>query len=400
MRTMFFALLGLAALGVAATAGPVAAENCVAPGRWIEPATGKALAEPALMARMARRPVVLLGETHANAEHHRWQLHTIAALHGRETNMVLAFEAFPRRVQPVLDRWIRGELGERSFLRESEWDQVWRYDPDLYMPLFHFARIHRIPMLAINVDRELVSRVGREGWASVPDDQRQGVTSPAPASDAYLRRLSMVYGEHGDDRGGEGESAAKPAPADDPAFRRFVEAQLTWDRAMAQAMAEVRRAGGDPLIVAVIGGGHVEYGHGVPHQLRSLKLRGGAVLLPWDADRPCTDLTAGDGTPVADAVFGVSPPKAEAVAGKPKLGVQIENTDGGIAVRRVIEGSVAEAAGLTKDDVIVEAAGMPVARSRDFVSIVRGQPPGTWLPIKVRRHGVTIELVARFPRLP
>ena len=86
-------LLALAAAGAAET-------PCVPAGRWLAPATASLLTQDDVIAGMARRPVVLLGETHTSAEDHRWQLHTIAALHGQNPNMVLGFEAFPRRLAP------------------------------------------------------------------------------------------------------------------------------------------------------------------------------------------------------------------------------------------------------------------------------------------------------------
>lgn len=62
--------------------------------------------------------------------------------------------------------------------------------------------------------------------------------------------------------------------------------------------------GGERLVVALLGMGHVEHAHGVAHQLAALGVTGTVGFLPWDADRPCEDLVPG----VADAVFGVEPP--------------------------------------------------------------------------------------------
>jgi uncharacterized iron-regulated protein len=42
-----------------------------------------------LLTRFAREQVVLLGETHDDPEHHRWQLHTIIALHALRPDMAL-----------------------------------------------------------------------------------------------------------------------------------------------------------------------------------------------------------------------------------------------------------------------------------------------------------------------
>lgn len=290
------------------TAGP-----CVAPATWRNPAAKGAhqgrLDYRRLIKRLAKKPVVLLGETHDRADHHRWQLQVISALFGRNQNMVLGFEAFPRSVQPVLDRWTRGSLDEKTFLRQSRWREVWRFDAGLYMPLFNFARLNRIPMIALNVDRVLIAEVGKKGWAATSADKRRGIGNPAPAEPAYLESLYQIYKSHplgkGKTRGGKNS----------PAFRHFVDAQLTWDRAMAERMADVRRAGGEPLVIGIIGQGHLEYGYGVPRQLKSLGIRESAVLLPWDSSDGCEALRS-NGRAVADAVFGMASTKASAKSGK------------------------------------------------------------------------------------
>src|SRR5450830_1914951 len=83
-------------------------------GNWFDPATGAIVNDP--IARLARHSVVLLGETHDAAEHHRWQLHTIAGLYALRPDLALGFEMLPRQVQPVLARWTNGELTEAAFL--------------------------------------------------------------------------------------------------------------------------------------------------------------------------------------------------------------------------------------------------------------------------------------------
>src|SRR5665647_1540758 len=162
------------------------ARVCVPAGAWVIPGSRKK--QEGVLKTLAKHDVLLLGESHAEAEHHRWQLHTIAALFGYRPDMVLGFEMFPRSVQPVLDRWTKGELDEAAFLREVDWPQIWGLDAELYMPLFHFARMHRLPMLALNVGRETNRLVAQRGLA-VPDSEREGVGVPAPASTSYRDRL-------------------------------------------------------------------------------------------------------------------------------------------------------------------------------------------------------------------
>jgi uncharacterized iron-regulated protein len=87
-------------------------------------------------------------------------------------------------------------------------------------------------------------------------------------------------------------------------FERFVRAQSFWDRAMAEAIAGARREARRPLVVAVLGSGHVEYGDGVARQLAALGVDDVASALPWRAD---ADYPAGQ-RKIADFLFGVAPP--------------------------------------------------------------------------------------------
>jgi uncharacterized iron-regulated protein len=249
-----------------------------------------------VLATLAKRRVVLLGESHDQAEHHRWQLHTITALFSHRPNMVLGFEMFPRRVQPVLDRWSKGELSESDFLREVDWAQIWGFAAELYLPLFTFFRMHRLPMLALNIDRATNRRVAAQGLASVPSTEREGVGDPVPASSFYRDRLFEWFKKH--------PAAGQDARAASERFERFVCAQQFWDRAMAEAIAGARRDARRPLIVGVMGSGHIEYGDGVPHQLAALGVDDVATALPWPAH---TDYPVHD-PPIADVLFGVASP--------------------------------------------------------------------------------------------
>jgi uncharacterized iron-regulated protein len=459
LRTAATAVLAASLLASAACAHPHQDSDegdCAAVGTWLDPAAASPIAADRLLAGLSQRAVVLLGEAHDNAEHHRWQLHTLAALHGRKPNMILGFESFPRRVQPALDQWVNGELDPIAFLEAADWANVWGFDPGLYLPLFDFARQNRVPMIALNVDRPFVTRVRSEGWASIPADERLGLSDPASAALAYRESLARVYAfeqrhtakhsKHGDpqqtqtegeasaDEGGasaeeadasaienaslaagaeapkdEGDAPTREAEAPDAEveaevdiasiidtedFARFVDAQLTWDRAMAEALAAAR--GGQPgaLLVGILGRGHLEHGYGVPHQLVDLGIPDAAVLLPVEREATCSGLPVD----LADAVFVIEPTVSIATARpKPLLGVMLARTDDGVQIKSVMEGSVAEATALQAEDIVVEAAGFPIEQLAELIEIVQRQAPGTWLPLTIRRGGEEMEFVAEFP---
>ena len=396
MRRFCFLVLAAALASPAAAEqrpAPVAdASSCLAPAAWYaltESGPARADAET-LLREAAQRQVVLLGEQHDSAEDHTWQLQTLAALQLLHPRLVIGFEAFPRRVQPVLDRWVAGALSPHEFLQRTEWDKVWRFPPSLYMPLFEFARLNRIPMIALNVEHSLNDAVSARGWDAVPDDQKEGLSRPAPASPEYEDMLYDVYLAHARSNA----NGAKKAGRDDPAFRRFVESQLTWDRAMAEALA-ARTSAGDgpaPLVVGIAGSGHLRHQYGIAHQLRDLGIREVATLLPSEPVEECGELKRG----LADAIFAIARAPA-APPPKPRLGVQLGAGKDNVEIVAVTPGSLAERTGLRAGDVIVAMAGTRVKSPARVVAGVRAQPPGTWLPVRVRRGEATLDFVIRFP---
>ena len=358
---------------------------------------------------VAKTAVVLLGESHTDVDHHLWELYTVAALNGRGGNIVIGFEAFPRRLQSVLDDWVEGKLTDEAFLKASEWRQVWGYDAALYMPLFQFARLNRIPMIALNVERKLVGQVGQHGWEGVPVSEREGLSDPASASPAYQRELAKVYlmkkalPPGTDPLSFQGSNPPEPDEAalaetvKQPEFKRFVEAQLTWDRAMAEGLADAKRKFPDATVIGILGSGHVEGGHGVPHQLKDLGIADVTTLIPVSIDEACTLV----GTSYADAVFTL--PRTDETpspSDRPRLGVELVQGDGAPRINRVVSDSVAQATGLRVGDHVVRAAGLETRNPGDLVDIIARQAPGTWLPVSIRRDGQEIELIAKFPTRP
>lgn len=268
--------------------------------RWLDPSDGSTADPAELLHRMAALDAVLLGETHDVAEIHRWQLQFATCLHLLRPEMQMGFEMSPRCSQPVLDAWVGGELGTAEFLAAVGWEKVWGFPPEIYLPLFHFCRQQRVPMIALNCERPLVTRIGIEGWDAVPEHERDGMTPAAaetPGHRAYIGRLT-----------GRDASAVTD---------RFLRAQQVWDRAfacnIAAAIARAEAAGEPrPLVVGVIGRGHLEYGHGTPHQLRDLAIARIGVLLPTEAAAHDAEEIRG----IGDALFRIAPPEPPAGRGR------------------------------------------------------------------------------------
>lgn len=257
---------------------------------WLDPNSGTLLDHAALMRRMAARQVVLLGETHDSAEIHRWQLQILTCLHLLRANIACGFEMFPRRVQPTLDAWVAGTLTTEAFLEQVEWNTVWGFPPEIYLPIFHFCRANAVPMLALNCNRPLVTRIGRDGWDGVREDEREGLTPAAPPTPGHRAYVASLIGK-------------PPEEISD----RFLRAQQVWDRAFACHIANaIQATPTPPLVVCIAGRGHIDYGHGTPHQLRSLGITNLGILLPTEAPThdPTTIADIGDALFRLDHVAG------------------------------------------------------------------------------------------------
>src|SRR3569623_721063 len=157
--------------------------------------------------------------------------------------------------------------------------------------------------------------------------------------------------------GGRGDAPRQYPKVEQQAFQRFVDGQQLGERAMAEGLAGVAKREHAPLVVGVMGTGHIAHNFGVPHQLKALGISDASVLIPWDDQIGCDDLVPG----FADAVFGLDAGAAAASeGGKPRLGVYLEPAPGGGKVVKVVEHSVAEGSGLKEGDYIVELAGSQV----------------------------------------
>jgi uncharacterized iron-regulated protein len=275
-----WAILGGVALACAAAAlaaprpqAGAAEPACLAHGAWGD-AGGRPIGKEAALAAAAGADVVLLGETHGEAAHHAWQGEMLAALADLERPVMLGVEYLPRSAQPLLDAYAAGGLDEASFLAGVNWDESWGVDFAAYRPLFEAARARGLPIIALNIERAFIRRVAREGFAAAAAADGQNgapISAPAPATDAYKAMLKTSFERHG-----KAPNAA--------AFARFVDAQQSWDRAMAETIAQALSARPGARIVATMGSGHVVYGHGVGRQLDALGVTSVFSALPLSTD--------------------------------------------------------------------------------------------------------------------
>ncbi|MFH7040985.1 ChaN family lipoprotein [Paucibacter sp. JuS9] len=197
-------------------------------------------AEPSLlnMDELARRlagyDVIFFGESHRHPGIHLQQQRLLRALHARHPAMIVSLEQFERDVQPVLDGYLAGKLGENALVDDGRaWDN---YRPS-YRPLVQFAKERGLPVIAAEAPTWAISCIGQQGLAVLerftPEERswvaRELDTGPGAYRDKYMKFQSGAA-THG---GGAAMSEAAKARAE-----RSFAAQVARDETMAEAIAE------------------------------------------------------------------------------------------------------------------------------------------------------------------
>lgn len=316
-----------------------------------------------VLADLAQKRVICVGETHTRFDHHLIQLHVLQSMVATGKPVAIGVEWFQQPFQPVLDRYIAGEIGETELLRQSEYFLRWRYDFRLYAPILRFARAHRIPVIALNLPSELTREVGDRGIEQLDERLRKWLPRTLDRSNVrYQQRLRAIFDAHPQNEFSD--------------FERFYTVQLLWDEGMAERAARFLRDHPDTQLLIFAGSGHLAYGDGIPTRLeRQAGVDATILLSQWEP---------GMQSGLADYLL-LSPPQDLPAAGM--LGVTIEpGADGGVRLRSVESDSAAAQAGARQGDLLVALNGTAIRQLADVRAVMWEKAPGDHITMTVQRH--------------
>ncbi len=228
-------------------------------GRIIDLNTGKAIDFPDLIDQLKPVDVIFIGEVHNNPEHHLIQVQLLQAIAARYAPpMAVAMEFFDTTRQPVLDRFMKGDLDERSFLKEVDWENNWRFPYHLYRPILLVSQDKTTALLGINAPNQLVRKVARTGLESLTDEERKQVAADIDLDNsAHREYLKTIFEQH---------AFKKDSPHSVDNFEHFYQAQCVWDETMAETIAEyIKTMGGKTVVFS--GNGHIVNKFGIPDRL-------------------------------------------------------------------------------------------------------------------------------------
>jgi len=294
-----------------------------------------------LIEALGRKRVVYIGETHTSRPDHLLQLMLIEALHEQNSQLAIGMEMFPRSSQPALDRYIEDPgYSEADFLEDSGYFSVWGYDYRLFRPIFDFARKHRIPLVGLNIERDIVSTIFKNGsLEALSETQRQSLPSEMRLDmTGYIGRLRSTYQMH--QHGGSANGG----------FPGFIQAQAVWDETMAESIVAYLSAHPETSMVVLAGSQHTRKDSGIPPRVaRRLEVEQASVLNKATNPDSTERLAA-----ITDYLFFLD---SGEFMPQGKIGVILEeSTDQGPAGMRITglsPHSNAEAAGLRPADRLI-----------------------------------------------
>jgi uncharacterized iron-regulated protein len=317
-----------------------------------------------LIKQLVDKRVVFIGESHDRYEDHLNQLEIIRGLHERGNPVAIGMEFFQQPFQDKLDAYVAGDLSEEALLRETEYFERWRFDYRLYRPILRYALEHGIPLIALNLPREITEKVGDGGIASLSPAEAAMIPSEIDreVSD-YRAKLQMVFEMH--------------PKTDDASFEHFLEVQLLWDEGMAERAVRWLKANPESQLIVLAGAGHVEYGRGIPSRVKRR------------LDVPMSIVMSGQQRPLdpemADFLLYPQP------VGLPKTGLMgvMLDTDSegqGVAIQGFAQQNGARDAGVKEGDRIIEIGDTSIDSYADIRIALMDSRPGQQMPIAVLRN--------------
>ena len=235
---------------------------------WLAALLGGCAARPAHVqpeydweARLQGNRIVLLGEIHDNAEHHRLRLNILRRAVSAGWRPAIAMEQFDRERQSDIERARREQPQDAQHviniagLSPADANSSWHWD--YYRPFVALALEYDLPLIAANLSRADTRRIVRGGYSAVFDEptiQSLGLALPIPAD-------LQAAQEHAMDNGHCNALPPKMVPA-------MTRGQFARDAVMAAIVSKHAATG----LVLLAGNSHIKRDMGAPRWLSAALL--------------------------------------------------------------------------------------------------------------------------------
>ena len=342
--------------------------NSMTKGEILHVPTGTHMTKNQFFTYISQSRVVYVGENHDNLDHHQVQLEIIRVLEEKYPGKVaVGMEMFRKPSQSMLDKIVSGDLDEKTFFKE--YTKNWGFDYDYYKDILDYIREKRIPLIALNASMKQMRALRHKGTEQEASEETESLPEMDKDDPYHMAVTKAIFGDVSHGKG---------------AFDGFYEMQLLWEETMAETLSDYLKSkdGEDMIMVVLAGGGHIEYGYGIPRRLfRRLPEPYSTVVLTTPKISKDEKLARKKGVKLlgvklpdvplylADFVWATDYNRIKNE--RPKLGIQMKIEDAKVKIVHVAPGSAAEKGGIEADDVIESFDGEPIKEMSDLIYLIR-----------------------------
>ncbi len=242
-------------------------------GTILDVGANRVIDQDELIRRTARAKLVLLGEKHDNADHHRLQAGILALTAAQDVRPAVIMEMINPTQLPALRGHRRRLINDVSGLRAIlDWDRTGWPKWQIYEPIFAAAVAGRLTIAAGNLTRDEIRKIGRDGYEAIRDEGvRRHLTAnpPTPTARVAMRKLIM---------------ASHCGHASDAIVPGMIAIQRSRDATMAWALIVAARRHGRAVLIA--GAGHTRSDRGVPRFVRAMGAPDSMISIAFMEVRP------------------------------------------------------------------------------------------------------------------
>ncbi len=314
---------------------------------------------------------IYIGEAHTSMPDHHLQFRIIEELYKQNPEIAIGMEMFPKSSQKALDDYIENDekIDEKKFLKQSRYFQVWKYDYRYYRNIINFAKKNGIPLLGLNIDKNIVSSIFNSGSTdSLTDEER--ILLPIDRNldmVGYRQRLSAIHDMHMQGNHGEGSLGG------------FIQAQGIWDEIMAETVADYLNSNPKKQMIVLAGAQHTRKDSGIPPRvLRRLDIKQQSILSSNHDTKPSQ----------AFADYYLSTMDHD-IAPAGKIGVTLEETKKDdktfLLISKLSPHSKAKESGIQENDTLLSINGYSVKDIEDVRIAMVDAKPGEIASLKLER---------------
>jgi len=229
--------------------------------------------ESALIRQIRRAKLVLLGEKHDNADHHRLQAGILRQIAGPDVRATVVMEMINPDQLPALRAHRRRLVNDVGGLRAIlDWDRTGWPKWQIYEPIFAVTVAGQLVIAAGNLTRAEIRKIGREGYPAISNERVRRHLMAHPATPTDREALSkLILASHC----GHASEAIVP---------RMIAIQRSRDATMAQALIVAAQQQDRAVLIA--GTGHTRTDRGVPRFVRAMGATDAMISVAFMEVRP------------------------------------------------------------------------------------------------------------------